>query len=164
MKAKLQKPQTTIRSGANKRAQLKPLRSTDRAVLLYLNQLCREKEDSTCTVSFPTIADACDISERQAQISTGRLIKAGLLKRIGYDFGNVVRSCRGTKYKLLKPLTEVSYTIEAARIEKAVQMLLQRQDIIESHLKQLTLKQDGLLSMVTDLVGKTGNVKSSNRP
>ncbi|MDQ3816527.1 MAG: helix-turn-helix domain-containing protein, partial [Acidobacteriota bacterium] len=83
------------------RQRLAELRPTDRAVLLYLNELRKNGKSDTFTVGIPTIAAACSISPRQVQVSTGRLIKADLLERIGYDFGNVDRSRRGTKYKLL---------------------------------------------------------------
>lgn len=76
------------------------LRRADRAVLRYLDEQTREDED-TCTASIPKIADACEISERQVQISAKRLIKAGLLERLGYDLSNPDRAKRGTMYRVL---------------------------------------------------------------
>jgi hypothetical protein len=43
----------------------------------------------------------CSISERQVQISTRRLIEAGLLERVGYDLSNPNRTKRGTIYKVV---------------------------------------------------------------
>ncbi|MDX6692672.1 MAG: Helix-turn-helix domain [Blastocatellia bacterium] len=79
-------------------ANLKP---SDKAVLKYLNNLILNNDGETCTASIPKIASMCDLSERQVQISTKRLIGAGLLERIGYDFSNPVREKRGTIYKVL---------------------------------------------------------------
>src|SRR5215210_6057115 len=121
------KSQTPRKPGADKQRKVTPLRQTDDEVFSYLNKLCGENGDKTCTVSLPAIAAACDISERQAQVSTGRLIEAGLLKRTGYDFGNAVRSRRGTKYKLLKTYAEVQNGIAAKKMEGAVQTLLNGQ-------------------------------------
>lgn len=78
-----------------------PLKSTDQAVLKYLDELSQQSEGETCTASIPRIASSCDISERQAQISIRRLIAAGLLERVGYDLGNPEREKRGTIYKVL---------------------------------------------------------------
>jgi DNA-binding Lrp family transcriptional regulator len=77
------------------------LKSTDQNVLEYLNELILNNDRENCTVSIPKIASACNISERQVQISTRRLIDAGLIKRIGYDLSNPDRSKRGTIYKVL---------------------------------------------------------------
>lgn len=117
--------------------QLSTLRKTDRAVLWYLNQL--RKEDDTCTVSFPAIAVACSISERQAQISTSRLIEAELLKRISYDFGNIDRSRRGTKYRLLVAQADVNHELGGTDINSSIQEIITRQASIESSLRRLVL-------------------------
>jgi MarR-like DNA-binding transcriptional regulator SgrR of sgrS sRNA len=163
MNARHPKSRTARRLGADKRREVITLRQTDGEVFSYLNKLCGENGDRTCTVSLPTIAAACDISERQAQVSTGRLIKAGLLKRTGYDFGNAIRSRRGTKYRLLKTYVEVHHEIEAEKIESAIQMLLKRQATIESRLEQLSSKQDRMLSIITRLAGQSANGKFSKR-
>jgi glycerol-3-phosphate dehydrogenase len=92
-----------------------------------------------------------------------RLVKARLLKRTGYDFGNAVRSCRGTKYRLLKTYAEVHYKIEAEKIEGVVKLLFKRQASIETSIEQLTSKQDRLLLLVTHLAGQSANGKPSNR-
>lgn len=78
------------------------LRPTDQAVLKYLHELTSAGGGNTCVISIPKIASACGISGRQVQISTNRLIKAGLLKRTGYDFSNPDRAKRGTVYKVLR--------------------------------------------------------------
>jgi hypothetical protein len=76
------------------------LKHSDQAVLRYLDGLARRGEGEICTASIPQIASACDISERQVQISTRRLINARLLRRVGYDFSNPDRMKRGTIYKV----------------------------------------------------------------
>lgn len=76
------------------------LKSSDRAVLKHLLERVRAGNGETCTVSIPRIASACDISERQVQISTRRLIDARLIERLGYDFSNPDRSKRGTVYRV----------------------------------------------------------------
>jgi DNA-binding Lrp family transcriptional regulator len=82
------------------------LRRSDQAVLKYLDELTRRGDGETCTASIPEIAGACSISERQVQISTRRLIEAGLLERVGYDLSNADRAKRGTVYKVLSPSEE----------------------------------------------------------
>jgi hypothetical protein len=77
------------------------LTSSDRLVLTYLNEQALAANSEYCTASIPRIARACNISPRQVQISTGRLIGAGLLKRVGYDFSNSDRTRRGTVYKVI---------------------------------------------------------------
>jgi hypothetical protein len=157
------KSRTARKPGANKRRKVTTLRQTDDEVFSHLDKLCGENGDRTCIVSLPAIAVACDISERQAQVSTGRLIQAGLLKRTGYDFGNADRSRRGTKYRLLKTYAEVHHEIEAGKVESAVQTLLKCQTTIESRLDQLASKQDRMLSLIARLAGQGVNGKSSKR-
>lgn len=79
---------------------LKKLKRTDQAVLMYLEELA--KDNDTCTASIPRIAGSCNISQRQVQISIGRLIIVGLIKRVGYDFGNPDQAKRGTVFKILR--------------------------------------------------------------
>jgi hypothetical protein len=155
MNTKHHKPQAASRPGANKRAGLAALKQTDRAVLYYLDQL--RKEDDTCTASLPAIATACDISERQVQISTGRLIKAGYLKRTGYDFGNTVRSRRGTNYRLLIARADVPRSTQAEKLETDIKMLLRRQASIELLLEELTSTLNSLLSMVARLAAHSAD-------
>lgn len=81
------------------------LKPTDKAVIDFLKELRDENRratgENTCKASIPDISDACNISERQVQISTQRLIKAKLLQRVGYDFGNPDKAQRGTIYEVL---------------------------------------------------------------
>lgn len=76
------------------------LKSSDRAVFRHLLERVQAGNGETCTISIPRIASACDISERQVQISTRRLIDARLIERLGYDFSNPDRSKRGTVYRV----------------------------------------------------------------
>jgi hypothetical protein len=71
---------------------------------------------------YPKIAIACKISKRQVQISTKRLIEAGLLERVGYDFGNPDRTKRGTIYRLLINQTKIAHSREEKG--KSIKLLL----------------------------------------
>lgn len=82
------------------------LKKTDQRVLKHLQEMKAASrknppEGGHCVASIPEIAEACYISPRQVQISTGRLIEAGMLERVGYDFANPDRKSRGTIYKVL---------------------------------------------------------------
>jgi hypothetical protein len=77
------------------------LRRTDLAVLSHLDASREQAGGDICTASIPSIHRACGVSPRQVQISVGRLTKAKLIRRVGYDFGNPDRNARGTIYKLL---------------------------------------------------------------
>lgn len=79
------------------------LRRSDQIVWKHLSELTQNTD--TCTASIRGISTACNISERQVQISTGRLIAAGVIRRVGYDFGNPCRAKRGTVYKVLRSST-----------------------------------------------------------
>lgn len=105
MKSRMQ-PRTYPVPRSNKHNQTY-LKRTDSAVLKYLHEITPEGDGATCKASIPKIANACSISERQVQICTNRLIKAGLIERIGYDLGNADRLKRGTIYKLLGDADEV---------------------------------------------------------
>jgi len=134
------------RDNRKSRSQIKQrlaaLRPTDRAVLLYLDKLRKDRKSDTCTVSIPAIAAACSISPRQVQVSTGRLIKVGLLKRIGYDFGNIDRSQRGTKYKLLVTQTDLNREVDGIGIKSSIREIISHQASIEASLKRLALIRD----------------------
>ena len=78
----------------------------DRKVIEYLDELKRKNrrklpEGGDCVASIPEIAEACDLSPRQVQNCTHRLIQAGLLRRIAYDFSNPDLDARGTIFKVL---------------------------------------------------------------
>lgn len=84
--------------GEDLRAGLKP---SDRAVLEYLRELAHSAGGDMCTASIPNIALGSGVSERQVQISSKRLIGAGLVRRMGYDFSNPDLTKRGTIYKVM---------------------------------------------------------------
>jgi predicted transcriptional regulator len=100
------------------------LRSTDQNVLECLIELTLKNDGETCTVSIPKIASACNISERQVQISTRRLIDAGLIERVGYDFSNPDRGKRGTVYKVLIRRNGTRLPIEKDGGKRSVKFLL----------------------------------------
>lgn len=76
------------------------VKRSDLSVWRYLANIAQAGD--TCTASIPSIAGACNISQRQVQISLGRLINSGVIKRIGYDLGNPDRAKRGTVFRILK--------------------------------------------------------------
>jgi DNA-binding Lrp family transcriptional regulator len=98
------------------------LKSSDKAVLKYLDEMARTSRAETCTVSIPKIASGCNISKRQVQISTRRLIEAELIERIGYDFSNHDLTKRGTIYKVLPLETETRPSVKEKK--KSIKLLL----------------------------------------
>src|SRR5215213_4749281 len=99
-------------------------RPSDRVVLEYLDALVQRGEGETCTASIPQISVACDISTRQVQISTRRLIDAGLLLRVGYDFSNPDRTKRGTIYKVLVKSSRARQKMGGVEKKKSIKFLL----------------------------------------
>lgn len=100
------------------------LKASDRAVLRHLLERARAGNGETCTISIPRIASACDISERQVQISTRRLIEARLIERLGYDFSNPDRSKRGTLYRVHRVHAEARSSKGREARKKSVKLIL----------------------------------------
>lgn len=80
---------------------LPTLDTYDQAVLVRLYRLSRGFNSDTCRVSAPTLAKACNISERQVRKSVSKLEARELIQRIEQDFGNKDRSLRGTIFRIL---------------------------------------------------------------
>lgn len=80
---------------------LPTLDTYDQAVLIRLYRLSRGFNSDTCRVSAPTLAKACNVSERQVRKSVARLEARGLLERVEQDFGNVNKALRGTIFRIL---------------------------------------------------------------
>lgn len=80
---------------------LPTLDTYDQSVLIRLYRLARGFNSDTCRVSVPTLAKACNISERQTRKSIARLEARELVKRIEQDFGNKNIALRGTTFKIL---------------------------------------------------------------
>jgi predicted transcriptional regulator len=99
------------------------LKNSDKAVLKYLYEMIHTSDGQICTASIPKIAVACGISERQVQISTRRLINAGLIERVGYDFNNPDRSKRGTIYKMMPSEDKIEQRGERAK-KSSIKFLL----------------------------------------
>src|ERR1044071_5307423 len=119
------------------------LKASDRAVLRHLRERARAGNGETCMISIPRIleraragngetcmisipriANACDISERQVQISTRRLIDARLIERLGYDFSNPDRSKRGTLYRVHRVHAEARSSKGREARKKSVKLIL----------------------------------------
>lgn len=75
----------------------------DQLVLLRLYRLSRGFNRDECTVGYESIAKACNMSSRQAQISTERLILAGWVERVGVRQGGKSRQGRGSVYRVNLP-------------------------------------------------------------
>jgi len=73
----------------------------DQSVLIRLYRLARGFNSDTCRVSVPTLAKACNISERQTRKSIVKLEGRELIQRIEQDFGNKNMALRGTTFRIL---------------------------------------------------------------
>lgn len=80
---------------------LPTLDTYDQAVLIRLYRLSRGFNSDTCRVSVPTLAKACNISERQVRKSISKLEARELIQRIEQDFGNKNKALRGTIFRIL---------------------------------------------------------------
>jgi hypothetical protein len=80
---------------------LPTLDTYDQVLLIRLYRLARGFNSDTCRVSVPTLAKACNVSERQVRKSIIKLEGRGLVQRIEQDFGNKNLSLRGTTFKVL---------------------------------------------------------------
>lgn len=75
----------------------------DQLVLLRLYRLSRGFGKEECTVGYQTLAVACNMSARQAQISVERLILAGWIERVATVQGGQSRQGRGSVYRVNLP-------------------------------------------------------------
>lgn len=75
----------------------------DQLVLLRLYRLSRGFGKDECTVGYQTLAVACNMSARQAQISVERLILAGWIERVDMVQGGQSRQGRGSVYRVNLP-------------------------------------------------------------
>lgn len=80
---------------------LPTLDTYDQAVLIRLYRLSRGFNSDTCRVSVPTLAKACNISERQVRKSVSKLEARELIQRVEQDFGNKDKALRGTIFRIL---------------------------------------------------------------
>lgn len=80
---------------------LPTLDTYDQALLIRLYRLSRGFNSETCRVSVPTLAKACNVSERQVRKSVGKLEARELIERVEQDFGNKDRALRGTIFRIL---------------------------------------------------------------
>jgi DNA-binding Lrp family transcriptional regulator len=80
---------------------LPTLDTYDQAVLIRLYRLSRGFNSDTCRVSAPTLAKACNVSERQVRKSVSKLEARELIQRIEQDFGNKDKALRGTIFRIL---------------------------------------------------------------
>jgi hypothetical protein len=98
---------------------------SDLVILQYLFELKCDGGRELCIASIPQISGVCELSERQVQISTRRLITANLLERVGYDLGNPNRKKRGTIYKvLINGLSRTKYIKCCHNKKKGIKFLL----------------------------------------
>jgi hypothetical protein len=88
-------------NGTNGDGALAGLKRTDRRVFESLLKLTRGRRDKTCVVDRTEMSGLADVSERAVWNSYERLIEAGLIERLGYDYSNPDVTKRGTKIKVL---------------------------------------------------------------
>ncbi|MBA3765528.1 MAG: replication protein [Acidobacteria bacterium] len=81
---------------------LPTLDTYDQSLLIRLYRLTRGFNKDTCRVSVPTLAKACNISERQIRKSIIKLEGRGFIQRVGQDFGNKDLALRGMFIPLCK--------------------------------------------------------------
>lgn len=82
---------------------LPTLNPYDQLVLLRLYRLSRGFGKEECTVGYQTLAIACNMSSRQAQISVERLVLAGWIERVDTVQGGKSRQERGSVYRVNLP-------------------------------------------------------------
>jgi hypothetical protein len=82
---------------------LPTLNPYDQLILLRLYRLSHGFGKNECTVGYQTLAVACNMSTRQAQISVERLIMAGWIARVGVEQGGQSRQGRGSIYRVNLP-------------------------------------------------------------
>lgn len=82
---------------------LPTLNPYDQLVLLRLYRLSRGFGKEECTVGYQTLAVACNMSARQAQISVERLTLAGWIERVDTVQGGKSRQERGSVYRVNLP-------------------------------------------------------------
>jgi DNA-binding Lrp family transcriptional regulator len=80
---------------------LPTLDTYDQVVLIRLYRLSRGFNSDTCRVSVPTLAKACNVSERQVRKSISKLENRDLIQRIEQDFSNKDKALRGTIFRIL---------------------------------------------------------------
>lgn len=135
------------------------LKRTDRAVLKYLERMARGNDGSTCTASIRKIAASCEISERQVQISTGRLIRAGVIKRVGHDFGNPDREKRGTVYRVLTRTEEGEGSLLNQELDEAVLLLLNGLEAVGAGLERLARAHEEVVSRTQEINKVVGRLR-----
>ncbi len=84
------------------------LHATDQVVLLRLYRLSHGFKSETCIVSHNKLAEACNISKSQAQVSIGRLITAGWVELLESIQGGKDKGLRGNVYRVLLPEGTIS--------------------------------------------------------
>ncbi len=96
-----QSPAQPVRRRGKSKATGSELKLTDKEVLRYLESICDEVTNLTPPVSLKTVAKGSAVSSRQVQVSGDRLVRAGLLQRMGNDPGHPDLTKRGMVYKVL---------------------------------------------------------------
>lgn len=95
---------------------LRTLHVYDQIVLIRLFRLSRGHHRDTCKVGYGTLAKACNMSTRQAQVSVERLIARGIIRRVGHDQSASRREDRGSIYEMLLPAAQVRRAIAQGAI------------------------------------------------
>lgn len=124
------------------------LKRTDRAVLRYLRELARESGGDSCKASIPQIAKGSDVSVRQVQISTRRLINARLLENLGRDQSNPDFKERGTIFRIVPQNVGWLDALQRQRAE-TIKLLLDVCLTFEACFEQLAKAQEQTSTQAT---------------
>jgi hypothetical protein len=149
---------------------LPTLDTYDQVVLMRLYRLSRGFSSDTCRVSVPTLANACNISERQVRKSISKLENRELVQRIEQDFGNQDKALRGTIFRILisdptpaqraAPAQQTTPAQPAAAAHGAAIKRKALKENIKKGINRLTPEKiQSLTSTVADLLGEGQSIK-----
>jgi hypothetical protein len=84
-------------------------------VLMRLYRLSAGFGSTTCHVSLPKLASACNISETQIRIFLRDLEQRKLIKRLSVDLANKIQSERGITFEVLLPRLAATKSVAGTR-------------------------------------------------
>jgi hypothetical protein len=87
----------------------------EQSILLRLYRLTWGWHKDTCTVGYGTLAKACKMSIKKAQLSIASLIEKKLIERVGKENAGQKRSKRGTVYRINLPAATIAPRTMAPR-------------------------------------------------
>lgn len=134
------------------------LKRTDRAVLKYLRGLARKGDGETCKASIPQIAKGSDVSPRQVQISTRRLIEVGFLENVGRDVSNPDFKERGTVFRIAPQQVGWQDALQRQR-DETIKLLLDICLTFEACFEQLVMSQEQVSNQAAKMTTAMRRIK-----